>query len=58
MECGIFERLKTHLTIRFSRKNQALAIIMLYICLIVIVIVIVIIGFTVQTCYWYLCAYA
>ena len=38
MECGIFARLETHLTIRFSRKNQlkciGTAIIMLYICLI------------------------
>ena len=37
MECGIFARLETHLTIRFSRKNQlkctGTAIIMLYICL-------------------------
>ena len=37
MECRIFARLETHLTIRFSRKNQlkrtGTAIIMLYICL-------------------------
>ena len=37
MDCGIFARLETHLTIRFSRKNQlkhtGTAIIMLYICL-------------------------
>ena len=38
MECGIFARLETHLTICFSRKNQlkrtGTAIIMLYISLI------------------------
>ena len=37
MECKIFACLETHLTIRFSRKNQlkriGTAIIMLYICL-------------------------
>ena len=37
MKCRIFARLETHLTIRFSRKNQikriGTAITMLYICL-------------------------
>ena len=32
MECGFFTRLKTHLTMGFSRKTNLNAVIMLYIC--------------------------